>query len=147
MQLLFCQNASWSLLSINKNLLLTTLDTQKVFDVVDQNSLLRKLYLDGIRGSDWLLLKNLYSDCSSRIIWAGRLSDPINIRQGVRQGGVLLTGHYMYKKYNNPLHLQLEDRYPGNKIGSIRIPHITVANDLAILAENKSNSQVMVWDV
>ena len=43
--------------------------------------------------------------------------------------------------------LQLEDRYPGVKIGSIRIPHITVADDLAILAENKSDSQVMVWDV
>ena len=132
--------------AINKqDLFLTTLDTQKAFDVVDQNSLLRKLHLDGIHGSDWLLLKDLYSDCSSRIKWAGEFSDPINIRQGVRQGGVLSTGHY--KRYNNPLLLQLEDRYPGVKIGSIRIPHITVADDLAILAENKSDSQVMVWDV
>ena len=52
------------------------------------------------------------------------------------------------KRLLNPLLLQLEDRYPGVKIGSIRIPHITVADDLAILAEtNKSDSQVMVWDV
>ena len=44
--------------AMNKqDLFLTTLDTQKAFDVVDQNSLLRKLYLDGIRGNDWLLLK------------------------------------------------------------------------------------------
>ena len=28
-----------------------------------------------------------------------------------------------------------------------RIPHITFADDLAILAENKSDSQLMVWDV
>ena len=34
--------------AINKqDLLLTTLGTQKAFDVVDQNSLLRNLYLDG----------------------------------------------------------------------------------------------------
>ena len=44
------------------DLLLTTLDTQKTFDVVDQNSLFRKLYLDGMHGDDWLLLKNLHSD-------------------------------------------------------------------------------------
>ena len=112
---------------------------------MDQNSLLRKLYPDGIHGSDLLLLKDLYSDCSSRIKWAGEFSDPINIRQDVRQGGVLSTGHY--KRYNNPLLLQLEDRYLGVKKGSIRIPHITVADDLAILAENKSDSQVMVWGV
>ena len=43
--------------AINKqDLLLTTLDTQKAFDVIDQNSLLRKLFLDGIHGNDWLLL-------------------------------------------------------------------------------------------
>ena len=58
---------------------------------------------------------------------------------------MFLTGHY--KRYNSPLQLQLEDRYPGTKIGSIRILHITVADDLTILAENKSDSQVMVWDV
>ena len=127
-----------------QDLFVTTLDTQKAFDVVDQNSLLRKLYLDGIHGDDWLLLKDMYSDCTSRIKWAGELSHPINIRQGVRQGGVLSTGHY--KRYNNPLLIQLEDRYIGTKIGSISIPHVTVADDLALIAEDKSDAQVMVWD-
>ena len=65
---------------------LTTLDTQKAFDVVDHGSLLRRLYLDSVHGDDWLLVKDLYTDCSSMIKWAGGLSHPINIRQGVRQG-------------------------------------------------------------
>ena len=56
-----------------------TLDTQKAFDVVDQNSLLGRLYLDGIHGDDWLLLRKLYSVCSSRIKWAGELFLPFNI--------------------------------------------------------------------
>ena len=81
----------------------------------------------------------------SRIKWAGELSHPINIRQGVRQGGVLSTGHY--KRYNNPLLLQLEERYTGFKIGSIGFPHITVADDLALLARDRAEKQVMVWDV
>ena len=38
----------------------------QAFDLIDQNSLLRKLYL-GMHGDDWLLLKDLYSDCSSRV--------------------------------------------------------------------------------
>ena len=48
-----------------EELLFTTLDTQKAFDVVDHDSLLRRLYLDGIKGDDWLLIRDLYSDCSS----------------------------------------------------------------------------------
>ena len=58
---------------------------------------------------------------------------------------MLSTGHF--KRYNNPPLLQLEDRYPGIKIGSIRVPHITVADDLTILAEKKLDSQVVVWNV
>ena len=110
----------------------TTLDTQKAFDVVDQNSLLRRLYLDGIEGDDWLLIKDFYLDCSSRVKWAGLLSDPINLRQGVIQGGVLSTSHY--KRYNNQLQFQLEEKYTDVKIGSINVPHVTVADDLAVLA-------------
>ena len=58
---------------------------------------------------------------------------------------MLSTRHY--KQYNNPLLLQLKERYPGIKIGSISIPHLTVADDLALFAENKSEMQVMFWDV
>ncbi|MEW8544220.1 MAG: reverse transcriptase family protein, partial [Candidatus Thiodiazotropha sp.] len=128
-----------------QDILLTTIDTQKAFDVVDQNSLLRKLFLDGVQGDDWLLLKDLYSDCSSRIKWAGHLSDPFLIEQGVRQGGVLSTSHY--KRYNNPLLLHLEDTYSEVKIGSINVPHITVADDLALLSREKPTMQTMIWDV
>ena len=67
-----------------QDLFLTTLDTQKAFDVVDQNSLLRKLYLDGIHGKEWLLLRDLYSDCSSRIKWVASYLTP-STWQGVRQ--------------------------------------------------------------
>ena len=46
---------------------ITTLDTQKAFDVVDLSSLLQRLYLDGFKGDDWLLDRDMYLDCSSRI--------------------------------------------------------------------------------
>ena len=104
-----------------QELFVTTLDIQKAFDVVDQNFLLRKFYLDGIHCDDWLLLKDLYSDCSSRIKWAGELLYTINIKQCVRKDGVLSSGHY--KRYDNPL-LQLEESYSGVRISSVCIPNI-----------------------
>ena len=128
-----------------QNLILTTLDAQKAFDVDDHNSLLRRLYIDCVQGDDWLLIKDLYTDCTSKIKWAGLLSDPINIQQGVRQGGVLSTSHY--KRYNNPLLHQPEDRYSDVKIGSINLPHITVADDLAVMSRSYGSQQVKVWDV
>ena len=124
---------------------MTTLDTQKAFDVVDHNSLLRRLYLDGIHGDDWLLIRDMYTDCTSRFKWAGLLSDTIDIQQGVRQGGVLSTSHY--KRYNNPSLLHLEDQYTEVRIGSINIPHTTVVDDLARLTRRHSDMQVMVWDI
>ena len=85
--------------NVKQNLLSTTLDVQKAFDVVDQNSLLRRLYLDRIQGDDWLLIQDMYTDCSSRDKLAGLLSDPVNLRQGVRQGGVISTSHYRTHSY------------------------------------------------
>ena len=46
----------------NQGLLITTLDTQKAFDVVDHNSLLRRLYLDGIQGDDLLLIGLIWKE-------------------------------------------------------------------------------------
>ena len=72
-----------------KPLSVTALDVQKAFDVVDHDSLLCKLYLDGISGDDWLLLKDLYSNMSAKVKWDGLLSSTVVIRQVVRQGGIL----------------------------------------------------------
>ena len=127
-----------------RDILITTLDTQKAFDIVDYNSLLRRVYIDGVRGDDWLLLK-IPLICPSRIKWAGDLSHQKTLQQGVRQGCVLLTSHY--KRYNNPLLLTLEERYTGAEAGSIHIPHTTVADNVALLTQLESEMQMMIWDV
>ena len=78
----------------------------------------------------------MYSDCTSKVTLARLLLDAIDIQQGVGKGGVLSTSHY--KRYNNPLQLQLEDHHTEARIGSISIPHVTVtlAYDLAISQED-----------
>ena len=58
--------------------------------------------------------------------------------------GVLSSTHY--KRYNNPLLLQLEDKYTGTVTGSVRIPHITVSDDLAVLSNSRNEMQHMLDD-
>ena len=72
--------------STHQPLCLATLDAQKAFGVVDHDILLRNMYMNGIKGDDWILLNNMYTDLTSRVKWEATLSNPINIRQGVRQG-------------------------------------------------------------
>ena len=109
-----------------------TLDTRKAFDVVNHQILLRNLFFDGIENCEWLLIKNMYEDATSIVKWEGIQYKPIEIKQGVRQGGVMSTEHY--KRYNNPLLIELEEKFTGVKIGNIKIPHTTCADDLALLS-------------
>ena len=99
-----------------QDLWVTTLDTQKAFDVVDHGSLLRRLYLDGIEGDDWLLVRDMYSDCSSRIKWAGGISHPINITQGVRQGGGVIHGPLQEIRQPNSVTPRAEIHRSKNRI-------------------------------
>lgn len=125
-----------------KPLIVAALDVQKAFDVVNHDSLLRKLYLDGITGDDWILMKDLYTNMTARVKWDGFLSSPFIIKQGVRQGGVLSASHY--KRYNNPLMLEVEDRFSGKQIGVIKIPHVSVADDMCFVTEDKEEAQPMM---
>ena len=63
---------------------------------------------------------------------------PSNIDQGVRQGGVLSTGHY--KTYR--ILYSFTRRRTTAFIG---VPHVTVADDGALFAQLKIDMQVMVW--
>ena len=94
-----------------------TLDMQKVFYVANYELPLRKWYLDGITGNDWLLVRDTYSYMTTSVKWESHLLVPFVIRHCFRHGGPLLTTHY--RRYNNPHLIVLEDRYIGMMIGSI----------------------------
>ena len=79
---------------IGEPLKLVTLDACKAFDVVWQDSLLRKMYNVGIQEEVWECLSNLYDGATSSVKWLDLVSFPSEIKQGVRQGGILSTLHY-----------------------------------------------------
>ena len=84
----------------------------------------------------------MYTDLTSRIKFEANLSIPIIISQGVRQGGVLSTSHY--KRYNNPLLIEVENRFIGALFGHIKIPHVTVADDLAFVTHSQMEMQFIL---
>ena len=89
-----------------------------------------------------MLFRNMYTDLTSVVKWEGTLSSPFVIKQAVRRGCVLSTGHY--KIYNHPLLIAVEHKFIGAKIGYIRVPHVTVADDVALLTNLASEMQVML---
>ena len=97
------------------------------------------VYLDGISGDDWLLLKDLYSNMSAKVKWDGLLSSSVVIRQVVRQGGILSAP----KRYNNIL-IDVEEWFSGKINATVKIHHVTVADDMCFITENKAELQPMM---
>ena len=50
-----------------------------------------------------------------------------------------------YKRYNNSLLIDVEDKFTGKQIGTVKIPHVTVADDMCFITEEKSELQPMVY--
>ena len=57
------------------------------------------------------------------------------------------TIHVAQQALQNTLLVHLEERYSDVKIGSIKVQHITVADDLAVLSRDQGSQQVKDWDV
>ena len=70
------------------------------------------------------------------------LSDKLNIKQGVRQGGVLSTGEY--KGFNNDLLFKLTISLSGSRLGSIQCGAPTCADDIAVVADSPEDLQILL---
>ena len=90
----------------SKGINIGILDVQSAFDVVQHKIMLDKLIDQSIHPTLWLIIKDLYSGLTSKVKWAGELSESFDILQGVRQGGILST--HLYKIFVQDLLLELE---------------------------------------
>lgn len=123
-------------------LFVTTLDSQKAFDVVCHDILLDKLYFAGIDLPFWNIIYELYNSITSSVKWQGGISDSFPVKQGVRQGGILST--YLYKQYINDLLESLEKYRFGSSLGSIFAGCPTCADDIVLLSDSKQEMQDMI---
>ncbi len=118
------------------------LDAKAAFDAVYVNSLLRRLFQGGVHGPLWLMYRSLHDEATSRVKWAGALSDAFSINQGVRQGG--LTSTCEYKQFIDPLLRILENSQSGTYVGSLNIAAPTCADDVALVASNPQDLQLLL---
>ena len=103
---------------------ITFMDTSKAFDVVDRKGMLNALHYQGIHGSLWNLLDDMYSSVIFYVKWKNIRSKPIDEQQGIRQGGDSSADCYKAGKTKLLHHL---DRNPSAKIGSINAGAVMVA--------------------
>ena len=86
-----------------ENFYITFLDVKYAFDVVRHEILLLDQNLNPIY---WTILREVYSDLSSKVKWLDGLSQPFSIKQGVRQGEILPP--HLYKIFVQDLLEELE---------------------------------------
>ncbi len=126
-----------------QNLFVAALDSQKAFDVVSHPSLLRKIYLsDDMNPETWCMMAEMQNNMTTVVKWKGSLSREVQIKQGVRQGGILSPG--FYKRYVDGLLRGMEKSSLGLSFGELYAGCPTVADDVLLLATSDWDLQAML---
>ena len=115
------------------------LDIKKAFPTMHHASMLHALSEAGVVGHMWHVIERMYSCNSSRIILNGQLSEPYDVRSGLREGSVLSP--ILYLVYINTLVKHLERVVPNDGVclgarDALRIRALLYADDVVLLAED-----------
>lgn len=118
------------------------LDLRKAFDVVWHDGLFYKVFILGINGKFWRFIRNCYKNMTSRVMSDGVSSDVFNVKQSVRQGGVLSP--WLYLIFIDGLIKELREAGLGAFIGAIYCGVFLQADDIALLALTPKELQLMI---
>ncbi|MCG8048991.1 MAG: reverse transcriptase domain-containing protein [Candidatus Thiodiazotropha endolucinida] len=127
---------------LNKPTYIAFMDVKSAFDVVVHPNLMRKLYNQGIGGTNWLLINSLHQESMTAVKWQRQLSPTYVNQQGVRQGGILSAD--LFKVYDNGLLDRIHNSEKGATIGGIRIQAPTCADDMTLLANDANSLQYLI---
>ena len=78
----------------NKNLHIAFLDVTKAYDKAWLNAILYVINKNGLSGKNWRILKNLNSNLKAKIRTKFGMTREINVKDSIRQGGVLSVVEY-----------------------------------------------------
>ena len=118
------------------------LDVQKAFDVVRHQSLLDKLYRQGLKGHWWKLKGNPYKNITGCVLWEGELSDSFVTLQGNRQA--TFPSHDDYRSYIMTNLHNLSNTKLGFYISNNSISTPTCADNMLIITTSAYELHVLL---
>lgn len=121
---------------------IVALDVRKAFDVVNHNSLLRKLFNQQIDTKFWPIIKQSL-EVTSRVKINSTLGESFSVTQGVGQGTILSTKNY--KAYINDLIDELTSANIGLHIGDMCIASPYCADDSILLSNTIVDIQTQLY--
>jgi hypothetical protein len=128
-----------------KSIAITTLDTEKAFDKLVHDKLFCKLYDYNINDDNWMLIRQLQTQATTKVKLKGKSSKGFTTMQDIRQGAKLSPT--LYKAYNNQLLNVLRDKKIGAMIGTTFIGCLTVADDIALIPDDHQDLQHALYVV
>ena len=110
------------------------LDASRAFDRVNYVQLFRLLVKRNLCPAVTRFLLHLYSNQSMRVRWDTHTSDPRQVQNGVRQGGVMSP--LLFSVYMDELLIRLKNCGVGCYVGNQFMGAVAYADDVSILAPN-----------
>ena len=118
------------------------LDASKAFDRLNFVKLFEKLINKGMCPVTVRFLLNMYMLQKIQVKWNGIISEPFNVTNGVRQGGVLSP--LLFSVYIDDLLVELEKSGIGCYIGNRYYGVLGYADDLVLLCPTKDGLRQMI---
>ena len=118
------------------------LDASKAFDRINYVKLFNKLLHKKMCPITIRLLLNMYLNQKLQVKWNGKLSQPFEVTNGVRQGGVLSP--LFFSIYIDDLLLKLKNAGIGCHIGNYYFGALGYADDIVLLCPTKEGLRKMI---
>ena len=118
------------------------LDASKAFDRLNYVKLFNKLLHKKMCPITIRLLLNMYLNQKIQVKWNGKLSQPFEVTNGVRQGGVLSP--LFFSIYIDDLLLKLKNAGIGCHIGNYYFGALGYADDIVLLCPTKEGLRKMI---
>ena len=128
--------------SHGSNMYMAALDAKKAFDRVNHIKLFELLIGKGLPARLVKLVVVWYGKTFSVTKWNNSLSDPISIKSGIRQGGILSP--ILFNMYIDVIINALEISDNGCHIGKTYVGCVVYADDIILLSASVSRLQDMI---
>uniref|UniRef100_A0A8D8UV16 Craniofacial development protein 2 n=2 Tax=Cacopsylla melanoneura TaxID=428564 RepID=A0A8D8UV16_9HEMI len=133
-------------LDINQNVYACFIDYNKAFDKVKHNQLIEVLKCKNLDSRDIRIIVNLYFNQIATVRVQETITDPIEIKRGVRQGCVLSP--LLFNIYSEEIFARaLKHDSGGIRVNGTAVNNLRYADDTILIAENMQDLQTMLDNV